>query len=122
VLLLGWALGLPGATPDVVGTGLTTTALSAVLMLLVTAPVALVASAGRGYLPALACAMGAVVVGQVAAALGWAAVVPWSVPAVAVGLVPGAELGAAPVVIALCTGLVGVLGTLAWWRSGHAGA
>ena len=122
VLGLGWALGLPGASVDVVGQGLSSTGVAAALMLLVTAPVALIASAGRGYLPPLACAVGAVIVGQVAAALGWGSVVPWSVPAVAVGLAPGSELGIAGIVIVLCTGLVGVIGTVAWWRSGRAGA
>jgi ABC-2 type transport system permease protein len=122
VLAFGWALGLPGASADVVAAGLSSTAAAAVLMLLVTAPVALIASSGRGYLPPLASAMGAVVVGQVGATLGWGAVVPWSVPAVAVGLVPGSELGAGGLVVALGTGLLGVLGTAAWWRSGRAGA
>jgi ABC-2 type transport system permease protein len=122
VLVLGWALGLPGGTADVVSAGLSAAGEAAALMLLVTAPVALVASAGRGYLAPLACALGAVVVGQVAAALGWAAVVPWSIPAVAAGLPPGSEVGAAGLVIALCTGLAGLLGTAAWWRSGRAGA
>ena len=112
------ALGLPGASVDVVGQGLSSTGVAAALMLLVTAPVALIASAGRGYLPPLACAVGAVIVGQVAAALGWGSVVPSSVPAVAVGLAPGSELGIAGIVIVLCTGLVGVIGTVAWWRSG----
>jgi ABC-2 type transport system permease protein len=122
VLLLGWALGLPGGTTEVLTTGLSAAAAAAALMVLVTAPIALVASAGRGYLAPLAAAVGAVIVGQIAAALGWAAVVPWSIPAVAAGLPPGSELGAASLVIALCTGLVGVFGTAAWWRSGRAGA
>ena len=47
VLILGWALGLPGASPHVVMHGLSGTAIAAVLMLLVTTPVALVACAGR---------------------------------------------------------------------------
>jgi len=122
VLASGWALGLPGASADVVAAGLTSTAVAAVLMLLVTAPVALVASAGRGYLPPLAGAMGAVVAAQIAAVLGWGSVVPWSVPAVAAGLVPDSELGVTGLVVAVSTGLAGVLGTAAWWRSGRAGA
>ena len=40
VLGLGWALGLPGASVDVVGQGLSSTGVAAALMLLVTAPVA----------------------------------------------------------------------------------
>ena len=122
VLVLGWALALPGGTPPVITAGLSSAGAAAGLMLLVTAPVALVASAGRGYLAPLAAAVGAVIVGQIAAALGWAAVVPWSIPAVAAGLPPGSRLGVGAVVIALCTALAGMLGTVAWWRSGSAGA
>lgn len=122
VLVLGWALDLPAGTASVITSGLSGAGAAAGLMLLVTAPVALVASAGRGYLPPLAAAVGAVIVGQISAALGWAAVVPWSIPAVAAGLPPGTRLGVGGLVIALCTGLAGVFGTVAWWRSGRAGA
>ena len=66
--------------------------------------------------------MGAVVVGQIAPALGWAGVVPWSIPAVAAGLPPGSRLDAVGIAVALWTGLIGVLGTVAWRRSGRVGA
>jgi ABC-2 type transport system permease protein len=90
-------------------------------MLLVTLPVALVASAGRGYLAPLAAAVVALVAAQVAAALGWGAVFPWSIPAVAAGLAPGTQLGPSGLVVAVVTGAVGVLGTITWWRGGRAG-
>ncbi len=122
VLVLGVALGLPAGTSSVITSGLSAAGAAAGLMLLVTAPVALVASAGRGYLSPLAAAVGALIVGQIAAALGWAAVVPWSVPAVAAGLPPGSRVGVGSLAVALCTALAGVLGTVAWWRSGRAGA
>jgi ABC-2 type transport system permease protein len=122
VLALGRALALPSGTASVITSGLSGVGAAATLMLLVTAPVALVASAGRGYLAPLAAAVGAVVVGQIAAALGWAAVVPWSIPAVAAGLPPGSRLDATSLAIAVATGLAGLTGTVAWWRSGHAGA
>ena len=79
-------------------------------------------AAGRGYLAQLACALAALVLAQVAAALGWAAYVPWSVPAIAAGLAPHATLSATSVVITAATALTGVAGTLAWWRSGKASA
>lgn len=119
-LLLGRLLQLPDDGSHVILTGLAHAGVAAVLMLLATTPVALIASAGRGYLAPLASAITVLVVAQVAAALGWAALVPWSIPAVAAGLVPGATLGPSAVTIAVLTGAGGVLGTLAWWRSGHA--
>ena len=121
VLLLGWALGLPGASPQVLLHGLSGTAISAALLLAVTTPVALGACAGRGYLAPLASTTGIVVLGQVAAALGWGGIFPWSIPAIAAGLAPGTRLTAASVVIAVLTGTAGVAGTIMWWRSGRAG-
>ncbi len=120
---VGVALALPGATVGVVVDGLGTAGLAAALMLAVTVgPVAAVASCGRGYLPPLAAALGALLVSQVAATLGFAAAVPWSVPAVAAGLAPGVALGPGAVLLALATGVVGVAATLTWWRSSLAGA
>lgn len=120
-LLLGRLLELPGGGPHVVLTGLAHAGVAAALMLLATTPVALIASAGRGYLAPLASAIVALVVAQVAAALGWGALVPWSVPAVAAGLAPGTALGPSGVTVAALTGVGGVLGTLAWWRGANSG-
>lgn len=50
---------------------------------------------------------------RAAVALGWGARWPWSIPAVAAGLAPGASLDGPAVALAVGTGLVGVLGTLA---------
>ncbi len=121
--LVGLALGLPGATGTVIVGGLATAALAAALMLAVTAgPVAAAASAGRGYLPPLAAALGALLVSQVAAALGFAAAVPWSIPAVAAGLAPGVALGPGAVLLAAVTACAGVAATVTWWQSSRAGA
>jgi len=122
VLAVGTILDLPGADAATIRHGVATAALAAGLMLLVTAPVAVVASAGRGYLAPLACALAALVIAQVAAALGWATFIPWSVPAVAAGLAPQSRLGVVSVAVAVATAAIGVAGTVAWWRSGRAGA
>jgi ABC-2 type transport system permease protein len=122
VLATGKALALPGEDATSIGHGVLAAAVSAGLMLLVTAPVALVASAGRGYLAPLSSALAALVVAQVGAGLGWAEIIPWSVPAVAAGLVPATSLGPSSVVLCVLTAAGGVLGTLTWWRSGPAGA
>lgn len=119
-LLLGRWLQLPGNGHEVIPTGLWRAGTAAALMLLVTMPVALIASAGRGYLAPLACAIVALILAQVAAAFGWATAVPWSIPAVAAGLAPGTVLDPPAVTIAALTGAGGVLSTLLWWRSGKA--
>jgi ABC-2 type transport system permease protein len=121
VLILGWALGLPGASSQVLLHGLAGTAISAALLLLVSTPVALVACASRGYLAPLAATTGIVVLGQIAAALGWGAIFPWSIPAIAAGLAPDTRLTAASIAIAVLTGAAGISGPVMWWRSSRAG-
>jgi ABC-2 type transport system permease protein len=121
VLAVGKALALPGENHAVIGHGLAVTATAATLMLLATTPVALVASAGRGYLAPLASALAALITAQVAAALGWAQIVPWAVPAIAANLVPDTSLSAPSVLLVMATAAGGILATLVWWRSGSAG-
>ena len=120
-LVVGWLLGLPGWSAGVAADGVASALIAASLLLPAVAPVAVVACLGRGYLAPLASALAALVLAQVAAVLGWGAVVPWSVPAVAAGLAPGSHLGAPGLIIAALTGVAGVATTIAWWRSGDAG-
>jgi ABC-2 type transport system permease protein len=118
---VGWLLQLPGWSAQVAADGVADALVAALLLLPAVAPVALVACLGRGYLAPLAGALAALVFAQVAAVLGWGAVVPWSVPAVAAGLAPGSHLGAPGLIVAGLTGLGGVAATIAWWRGGDAG-
>jgi ABC-2 type transport system permease protein len=120
-LVFGMFLRLPGWNADLVSAGLGRAGIAAGLMVLVVAPVPFAACAGRGYNFPLAAPLGALVFAQVAAALGAGGLVPWSIPAVAAGLVPGTELDLAGWIIAGLTGLAGVAATVGWWRSGDAG-
>jgi ABC-2 type transport system permease protein len=120
ILVVGALMGLPGGSAAVLLRGTGGAAAAAGLMFLATTPIALVASAARGYLAPLAAAIAALIVAQVAAVLGWGGLVPWSIPAVAAGLAPHTRLGTPSVVIAAITGLVGVLGTVSWWRGSRA--
>ncbi|HEY3438277.1 MAG TPA: ABC transporter permease [Actinotalea sp.] len=121
-LAVGALLHLPGGGTHIVVTGVLRVLLAAGLQTVALTPVVLVASAGRGYLPPIATALGMVVVAQVAGALGWASAVPWAIPAVAAGLVPGVALGTASLVGVAVWGLAGIVGTVLWWRSGDVGA
>jgi ABC-2 type transport system permease protein len=114
---VGWLLRLPGWSAGVAADGVASALAAASLLLPAVASVALAAA----YLAPLASALAALVLAQVAAVLGWGAVVPWSVPAVAAGLAPGSHLGAAGLIVAGLTGVAGVAATIAWWRSGDAG-
>ncbi|GAA0958329.1 ABC transporter permease [Actinocorallia libanotica] len=119
VLAAGWALDLPGGRPGVLIEGLSGVAAGTALMILVTTPTAFLASAARSYLPPLAAAVGALVLAQAAAVLGYAHLFPWSIPAAASGLTP-TPAGPTSITIAAATALAGVLGTLSWWRGRYA--
>ena len=89
----------------------------ATLTTLLALPLALVASAGRGYLPGVGALLAIVVVTQIVTALGAGAWFPWAAPGLWSGL-GGAELAAqvTPLQLAMPY-LVGALGMslAAWW-------
>ncbi len=117
----GWALRLPGWSPHVAWSGLGHALGAAALLLPAVAPVAMIASISRGYLAPLAAAIGALVFAQVAAVLGWAAAVPWSIPAVAAGLAPDARLSLPGLLVLALTGVTGVAITVRTWRGADIG-
>lgn len=118
---LGFAIGLAGASPEILVAGSARSLLAAVLIILAICPLAYVASRARGYLAALASALILLVIAQIAAALQLGEYFPWSIPAVAAGLVPGAQFGALPLLIEVATGLIGAAVTFKWWLGGDVG-
>jgi ABC-2 type transport system permease protein len=116
---IGAALGLPGWSADLVTSGVATIAMTAVMTVLLTTPVALAASAGRGYLPGVGVLMASIFCAQVVAALGYGQYFPWSVPALFSGLAgPDAETpGWLGVVLVVLVGAAGVAATALWWRN-----
>ena len=115
---MGAAIGLPGWSTDLAVASAGRIAAAAGLTVALVAPFAWAASAGRGYLPPVGVLFLAVFLSQVIAALGWGAYFPWSVPALSSGAA-GPEMqdmGAVSYLIVVTTGIVGVAGTIAWWR------
>ena len=115
VIGLSSGLGLPDASD---GRVLGRLAALAVLTGLLALPVALPASIGRGYLPAVGGLMVLVVAAQVAMVAGAGTWWPWSVAAVwAMGSDAGME-PVAPVWLAVVplTAALGAYATVAWWR------
>lgn len=121
MLLVGAGMSLPGWDGPAVADAVWRLLATMILTCLVVLPVAYVASRARGYLAPLGTALGLVVIGQVAAALGWGAVVPWSAPAVFAGVAPGQVAGVGSVLICLLTGVIGAWATVRWWDSADAG-
>lgn len=112
---LATGLGLPDA--DAAQTLLRVATL-AILSGLLALPVALAASAGRGYLPAVGGLLVLVVVAQVATVAGAGAWWPWSVAAVwAMGPDAGMPaVGEARLLVVPLVAAVGAALTVGWWR------
>jgi len=118
-LIIGSLVDIPGwstellqsAFGDVMGSGL--------LTILLLPFVALVASAGRGYLPSFGWTILTVVMSQIAAITGWGDWFPWSVPALFSGMAgPRADLlGWYSYVMVILTSLIGLAVTFHWWRT-----
>ena len=118
-LAVGAALGLPGWSGALAVAGLAKLMATSVMTTALVAPVALAASAGRGYLPGVGFLIAAVFLAQIVAALGYGHVFPWSVPALFSG-VAGPEHEQPGVLGYALVGLVGIGGAWAtafWWAS-----
>jgi ABC-2 type transport system permease protein len=123
VLLIGLAVGklvvIPGwsaplfrsASLDILGTS--------VLVIALLPFVALLASLGRGYMPAFGWTILSVTLAQIAAITGWGDWFPWSVPALFSGMAgPREELiGGHSYIIVILAGIIGLAATFYWWRS-----
>jgi ABC-2 type transport system permease protein len=118
-LIVGNAVGLPGWSNALLGQSVMTIAQTALLALALMPPVALLASAGRGYLPAMGWMFLTIFLAQIIAATGWGGWFPWSVPPLFSGLAgPRAEqVGAHSYVLVGLVLLGGLAATFAWWRS-----
>ncbi|GAA0575573.1 ABC transporter permease [Actinomadura livida] len=108
----GIMLGLPGTPHRGLAELLMLLALTGALAL----PIALAASAGRGYLPGIAATVALLVCGVAAAILGAAAWFPWALPATVGGLSGAASRPLTAPAIAAATAAAGIAATTLWWR------
>lgn len=118
-LIVGNLVDFPGWTNKLAWVSFRDVLITAGMTLLLMAPVALIASMGRGYLPPLGWAVLTIFFSQIVAATGWGDWFPWSVPALYSGVVgPRAEqLGIHSYVLVSLTGMIGLAGTFWWWRN-----
>lgn len=94
----------------------------AVLTITMTTAYGLVASIGRGYLPAVAAMFVTLFAAQVMAAVGYGQWFPWSVPSLLSGVAGegSGAVGSLSLALVLTVGAAGALGTAAWWeRADH---
>jgi ABC-2 type transport system permease protein len=109
---VGKAVDIPGWSLELVLASFGSLMLIAFLTYMLMPFVALLASAGRGYLPPLGWAILTMALAQIAIVLGWGDRFPWSVP----GLVGTEPIAAHSYMIVLLAFAVGMAATFAWWR------
>jgi ABC-2 type transport system permease protein len=116
---IGAAVCIPGWSQELAWTSFWTLMAIALLNVMLVPLVALVASAGRGYLPPFGWAVLTLALAQVVVILGWGDWFPWSVPVLFGGMVgPRAEqIGLHSYVVVALTCVAGLVGTGLWWRS-----
>lgn len=118
-IALGSVANLPLGSAELVETWAFHFAAGGLLTLVLGTWTAFVASWGRGFLLPVAWTMVTVMVAQLGSVLGWGSVVPWAIPAVAVGLV-GSPLEPASLILALVTAAGGAAATVLFWtRADH---
>jgi ABC-2 type transport system permease protein len=117
-LVVGAAVGLPGWSMALLWQTTGALVITASLTLALMSPVALLASAGRGYLPPIGWAFLTVFLAQIVAAIGWGGWFPWSVPALFSEIAGPrtAQIGPQSYVVVGLTFVAGLAGTFAWWQ------
>ncbi len=116
-LAIGALVVIPGWSRPLAVESLATMLLVGILNYCLVPFVAFFASSGKGYLPAIGWAFLTLMLGQVAAVLGWGDWFPWSIPALASGMAgPRPEvLGVHSYGVMLAAFLISSCATLLWW-------
>lgn len=116
---VGMAVRIPGWFPELAWASFLAVLLTALLTFMLTPFIALLASAGRGYLPPLGWVFLMLALGQVASAMGWGDWFPWAVPALLSNFGgPRSEpIGIHSYAVVLLAFFISIAATFAWWRS-----
>jgi ABC-2 type transport system permease protein len=115
---MGWLVVLPGWSPGLAIQGIETFAICSVLAILLSAPVAFMASAGRGYLSPLGFLVIALFLANIAGATGYGLFFPWAIPVLRSQFVSSRATlpGGFSYLLVVLTSIAGLLGTAWWWR------
>lgn len=114
-LIVGKVVNIPGWSLDIMVQGTLVFIVCSILTILLSTPVALLASIGRGYLSPLGFMVLTIVLAQIIAATGYGHLFPWSIPALASGVTGSAIIEDISVIIIILTSTTGLIGTMFWW-------
>jgi len=118
-LIVGKLVVIPGWSEELLRTSFISILGAAMLTIPLMSFVALLASAGRGYLPSFGWTIFMVLLADLSVILGWGDWFPWAIP----GLFSGAAgsraelLGTHSYVILILASIIGIAATFYWWRS-----
>ena len=117
-LIVANAVNIPGYSTELLSSSLVDMAGAAVLTIALLPYVALIASTGRGYLPAFGWIGLTLILAQVATIAGWGDWFPWAIPALFSGMAgPRAgQLGPHSYAVIIAVSLLGLAATFLWWR------
>ena len=114
---LGYVVGLPGLSSEVVVRGVSTIFGVGVMNILLITPITLVAYAGRGYLPSMGFTFLVLALAQISEVIGYGMYFPYAIPALFIkGITGGDPLSTISYLIVLLTCLGGAIGTYIWLR------
>jgi ABC-2 type transport system permease protein len=114
-LICGTGMNLPDGSIQVILQGISRGLITACLVIAVSLPFALVASASRGYILPLGLAVLTLILTNVLAIAGWGNYFPWAIPGI---FAQGKnDLTTISYLIAILTGMAGIAGTYFWWKS-----
>jgi len=115
-IFLGLIIKLPGWSYQLLLDSISRFIVVSLLAILLAWVVAFIANIGKSYFPALGFLIFMMVLAQIAVVLGWGEYFPWAVPSLYSNVANSIKLGVVSYVIVVLTGLLGVLGTILWWR------
>jgi ABC-2 type transport system permease protein len=114
-VFLGYGVGLPGLSSEVILSGVSTILVVGVMNILLITPIALVAFLGRGYLPSVGFMFLALGLAQFSEVIGYGMFFPYAVPALFIKASMGGDpLSAVSYLIVFLTSLGGAIGTYTW--------
>lgn len=116
--LFAWVVLRDPATAVIVAEAFRKFIVTAVMVVFLSMPVGFVAGIGKGYMAPLGFVILTIIAAQLLGAVGVAEYFPWAVPGLYSGVAGEAamQLPAISYVLPFAVGIIGVVGTLLWWR------
>ena len=117
-LIIGGIVHISGWSSEIAFQSAYRYTVTSLLTLLLCTPVAFFASYGRGYLPPMGFVILTLIIAQFTDLVSLGPYFPWAIPGVySVGAgTEGMQLGVVSFIILFFTSVLGLIGTLAWWR------